>query len=100
VTVIVDTGVLYADHDRDATRHESAREALGAVYLGNRLRGVGPYPQVYAMQRVSAAAFDEAVDVFEQYDDQALSFTDATTVWTAMVWLSPFSSVATDSFSK
>ena len=112
MTVIVDTGVLYADHDRDATRHESAREALGVVYdgtlgtpyvsdyiydeavtltlkrgsfppakrLGNRLRGVNPYPQVYAMQWVSAAVFDEAVDVFEQYDDQVLSFTDATTV--------------------
>jgi predicted nucleic acid-binding protein len=112
MTIIVDTGVLYADHDRDATRHESAQEALGAVYdgefgtpyvsdyiydeavtltlkrgsfppakrLGDRLRGVDPYPQVYAMLQVSAAVFDDAVDIFERYDDQALSFTDATTV--------------------
>ena len=112
MTVVVDTGVLYADHDRDASRHESASEALDVVYdgelgtpylsdhiydeavtltlkrgsfqpakrLGGRLRGVGPYPQVYAMHRVSAAVFDDAVDIFEQYDDQALSFTDATTV--------------------
>ena len=112
MTVIVDTGVLYADHDRDATRHDTAREALETVYdgalgtpylsdyiydeavtltlqrgsvapaqrLGRRLRGVEPFPHVYAMQRVSAAVFDDAVDIFEQYDDQALSFTDATTV--------------------
>ncbi|ERH08525.1 MAG: hypothetical protein J07HX64_00266 [halophilic archaeon J07HX64] len=32
------------------------------------------------MQQVSAAVFDDAVDIFERYDDQALSFTDATTV--------------------
>jgi len=29
---------------------------------------------------VSAAAFAEAVDVFERFDDQQLSFTDATIV--------------------
>jgi predicted nucleic acid-binding protein len=112
MTVLVDTGVLYADHDRDAARHEAAREALEAVYdgalgapyvsdyiydeavtltlqrgsfapaqrLGRRLRGVDPFPQLYAIQRVTAAVFDDAVDIFEQYDDQALSFTDATTV--------------------
>lgn len=111
MTVIVDTGVLYADHDRDASRHEFASEALDAVYdgelgtpylsdyiydeavtltltrgsfppakqLGERLRGVDPYPQVYGMYRVSAAVFDDAVDIFEQYTDQTLSFTDATT---------------------
>ncbi|ERH08524.1 MAG: hypothetical protein J07HX64_00265 [halophilic archaeon J07HX64] len=87
MTVIVDTGVLYADHDRDATRHEPASEALGAVYdgnlgtpyvsdyiydeavtltlkrgsfppakrLGDRLRGVDPYPQVYRDTRQSAS---------------------------------------------
>nr|WP_281244049.1 PIN domain-containing protein [Halobiforma haloterrestris] len=32
------------------------------------------------MVRVSAVIFDDAVDLFERYDDQALSFTDATTV--------------------
>jgi predicted nucleic acid-binding protein len=29
---------------------------------------------------VSAAVFEDAVEVFEQYDDQALSFTDSTSV--------------------
>jgi len=34
MTVLVDTGVLYADHDTDATRHEVAAQALEAVYDG------------------------------------------------------------------
>lgn len=113
MTILVDTGVLYADHDTDATRHESARIALEAVYdgafgqpyvsdyiydeavtltlkrggsfqpakqLGKRIRGVGSYPQTYELLWVSAAGFSDSVDVFEQYDDQELSFTDATTV--------------------
>ncbi|MFW5977775.1 MAG: type II toxin-antitoxin system VapC family toxin [Halohasta sp.] len=113
MTVLVDTGVLYADHDTDASRHEAARRALGAVYdgefgqpyvsdyifdeavtltqrragafepakqLGDRIRGVGSNPPVYELLWVSAAVFSDAVDVFEQYDDQELSFTDATTV--------------------
>ncbi|MFP8953877.1 type II toxin-antitoxin system VapC family toxin [Natrialbaceae archaeon A-arb3/5] len=113
MTVVIDTGVLYAAHDLDASRHTAASDALDAVYdgnfgqpyvsdyiydeavtltlkrsgtftpakqLGEKLRGVEPYPSIYEMSRVSAAAFADAVDIFEQYDDQALSFTDATTV--------------------
>ncbi|AKH96619.1 PIN domain-containing protein [Halanaeroarchaeum sulfurireducens] len=51
-----------------------------AKRLGERLRGADPYPQVYDMLRVSAAVFADAVRVFERYDDQGLSFTDATTI--------------------
>ena len=113
MSILIDTGVLYADHDTEASRHESARCALGAVYdgefgqpylsdyifdeavtltqrragafepaqrLGDRLRGVGSYPHVYELLWVSAAVFSDAVEVFERYDDQGLSFTDATTV--------------------
>ena len=113
MTVLVDTGVLYADHDLDATRHDAASAALEAVYdgefgqpyvsdyiydeavtltlrrggsfsaarqLGERIRGVDQYPSAYGFLRVSEGAFSAAVDVFEQYDDQALSFTDAATV--------------------
>jgi predicted nucleic acid-binding protein len=113
MTVLVDTGVLYADHDTDASRHEVADDAVEAVYdgdfgapyvsdyiydeavtltltrsgsfsaakrIGERLRGVGPYPKTYELLRVSSVVFSDAVDVFEQYDDQGLSFTDATTV--------------------
>lgn len=113
MTVCLDTGVLYADHDRDASRHDAASRALDAVYdgefgqpyvsdyiydeavtltlkrsgafpsarrLGEKVRGADPYPETYELLRVSAAVFDDAVEVFERYDDQALSFTDATTV--------------------
>jgi len=113
MTVLVDTGVLYADHDTDATRHETASGALDAVYdgvlgqpyvsdflydeavtltmtragahrparaLGRRLRGAGEYPSVYELVSVDRQAFDAAVECFERYDDQSLSFTDATTV--------------------
>lgn len=113
MTVLVDTGVLYADHDTDATRHEVAATALDAVYdgdlghpyisdyvfdeavtltrqrtgshaaatiLSDRLRGHDTYPQVYELVRVSAAIFTDAVAVFDRYDDQSLSFTDATSV--------------------
>lgn len=113
MTILVDTGVLYADHDLDASRHDAANEALEAVYdgefgqpyvsdyvydeaitltlkrsgsvapakhLGDKLRGVEPYPRTYELVHVSAAVFADAVEIFEQYNDQALSFTDATTV--------------------
>lgn len=113
MTVLVDTGVLYADHDTDASRHEDASDALETVYdgelgaayvsdyvydetvtltlkrtgsfsaakrVGRRLRGDDPYPPVYEMLRVSNAGFTDSVKVFERYDDQGLSFTDATTV--------------------
>ena len=113
MTVCLDTGVLYADHDLDASRHDAASGALNAVYdgelgqpyvsdyiydeavtltltrggsftparrLGEKIRGVDPYPSAYELLRVSEAVFNDAVDVFERYDDQTLSFTDATTV--------------------
>ena len=113
MTVLVDTGVLYADHDTDASRHDAASEALEAVYdgefghpyvsdyvfdesitltrtraashvaakqLSDRLRGHDPYPHVYELLHVSTAVFNDAISVFERYDDQALSFTDATSI--------------------
>jgi predicted nucleic acid-binding protein len=109
MTVLIDTNVLYADHDTDATRHADAAAALEAVYdgelgqpylsdysfaeaitltrtrtgvfapahrLSKKLRGTAACQQVY----VSAAAFDNAVEIFKQYDDHTLSFTDATIV--------------------
>ena len=39
-----------------------------------------PYPSVYELLRVSNTGFADSVDIFERYDDQELSFTDATTV--------------------
>ena len=113
MTILVDTGVLYADHDTDATRYESAAAALKTVYdgrfgqpsvsdyiydeaitltlkrsgshdaaraLGRRVRGVDPYPNTYELLRVSPAVFTDALEIFERFDDQRLSFTDSTTV--------------------
>ncbi|MFB6359767.1 MAG: type II toxin-antitoxin system VapC family toxin [Halobacteriales archaeon] len=50
MTVLVDTGVLYADHDTDATRHEAASTALEAVYDGE-----------FGHPYVSDYVFDEAI---------------------------------------
>jgi predicted nucleic acid-binding protein len=50
-----------------------------ATRLSNRLRGREQYPRVYELLQVSTAVFTDAITVFERYDDQALSFTDATT---------------------
>ncbi|MFC6952760.1 type II toxin-antitoxin system VapC family toxin [Halorubellus litoreus] len=50
MTVLVDTGVLYADHDTDAARHDAASDALDAVYDGE-------FGQPY----VSDYVYDEAV---------------------------------------
>ncbi|WP_135304231.1 type II toxin-antitoxin system VapC family toxin [Haloarcula amylovorans] len=113
MSVLLDTGVVYADHDTDASRHEPASRALEVVFdgkygqpyvseyvydeavtltfkrsgsteaakrLGRRLRGAGSFPAVYEMLHVSPSLFAAAIDVFEQYDDQRLSFTDATLV--------------------
>jgi len=113
MSVLIDTGILYADHDTDATRHEEAINALETVYdgelghpyisdyifdeaitltrkrtgsftaakrLNDRLRGRGGYPRAFEMCHVSPTVFSNAVTVFERYDDQALSFTDATSV--------------------
>lgn len=51
-----------------------------AKRLGERLRGVDPFPRTYEMYHISAAVFADAVELFEQYDDQQLSFTDAASV--------------------
>jgi len=50
MTILVDTGVVYADHDTDASRHEAASRALEAVYDGE-------WGQPY----VSDYVFDEAI---------------------------------------
>lgn len=113
ITIVVDTGVLYADHGLDASQHAAATAALKVVYdgkfgrpylsdyvfdevvtltlkragafppartLGDKLRGINPYPQTYDLVHVSPGIFDDAIEVFRTYDDQALSFTDTTTV--------------------
>lgn len=99
MSILIDTGVLYADHDTAASRHDVSGTALEAVFdealtltqrgagafepakqLGDKIRGVESYPSVCEILWVSPAVFSDAVAGFEQYDDQGLSFTDATTV--------------------
>lgn len=49
-----------------------------AKTVGDRING-HDVPNVFAMAFVDESVFDSAVDVFETYDDQGLSFTEATT---------------------
>ena len=110
MTVLVDTGVLCADHDTTASRHKAASTALESVYdgrfgqpyvseyvydeavtltykrrssiaaakrLGERIRGIDSYPKAYELLYVSKSLFSDAIAIFERYDDQELSFTDA-----------------------
>jgi len=113
MSVFVDTGVFYAHHDTDASRHNVGSQALtrvlrspeygqvltseyvydetvtltyrrtgrvsDAMEVGRRIRGEG-YPDAIELLYSSPQLFEKAVDVFEQYDDHGLSFTDATTV--------------------
>lgn len=112
MSVFVDTGVLYAHHDQDATRHDIAAQALAhvlgsaaygrvltsdyvydetitlthrrtgrvsdAIAVGRRIRGEG-YPDAIELLYSSPQLFERAVDVYEEYDDHELSFTDAMT---------------------
>jgi Predicted nucleic acid-binding protein, contains PIN domain len=48
--------------------------------LADRLRGLDPYPAAYELRHVSPAGFTDAIEVFDRYDDQQLSFTDATSI--------------------
>jgi len=51
-----------------------------AATVGRRIRGDGGFPDLVRIEHVTPPVFEAAVDVFERYDDQELSFTDATTV--------------------
>lgn len=51
-----------------------------AQQVGQRIRGTSDYPELVGLERVTPAVFDAAVAVFERYDDQHLSFTDATSI--------------------
>jgi hypothetical protein len=59
------------------TRTGSFAEARTA---GRRILGRGPFPEVFSLLYVTPETFESAVETFERYDDQSLSFTDATIV--------------------
>lgn len=114
MSLFVDTGVFYAHHDTDASRHDVATTALptvlksaeygriltseyvydeavtltyrrtnrmeDAIELGRRIRGVGTYPDSIDLLHSSRSLFEEATDLFEEYADHGLSFTDVMTI--------------------
>lgn len=51
-----------------------------AQTVGNRILGRNEFPEAVRFLFVARETFDRAVEVFDRYDDQPLSFTDATTV--------------------
>jgi len=110
MSVIVDTGVLYAGHDEDAHRHERACAAIGTVLDGThgqpfvsdhiydetitltRAR-TGRYADAKQVSEhlrgqsspfdlivVDESMFERAIETFDRYQDHSLSFTDATTI--------------------
>lgn len=110
MSVLVDTGVFYAHHDRDAEHHESAKTALTTILEGSYGQ---PYTTDYVydetvtltrtrinfssaqtvgerirntdaikLLHVTKDVFHASVKTFRRYPDQTVSFTDATTVTT------------------
>lgn len=113
MSVFVDTGVFYAHHDTDASRHETGVAALNRVLreaeygrvmtsdyvydevvtltqkrtgsindgiaIGQRICGEG-YPDAIELLYSSPTLFETAVETYETYAGQELSFTDAMTV--------------------
>ncbi|QPV64316.1 type II toxin-antitoxin system VapC family toxin [Halosimplex litoreum] len=51
-----------------------------AKRVGRRMRGATEYPDLVTLEHVDRSVFRDAVDTFERFDDQGLSFTDATTI--------------------
>ena len=109
MSLLVDTGVFYAHHDEDSGRHDDANAALTKILEGRlgqpyvtdyiydetvtltryRMDSVEEAKTVsdriletglFSMAWVREDVFKDALVVFEEYSDQSLSFTDATTV--------------------
>jgi predicted nucleic acid-binding protein len=109
MSLVVDTGVLYAHHDRDAEHHEAAKEAMTAALSGEygqpyvtdyiydetvtltrrRMEGFDDAERMsdrilgtdaLKLIRIERRYFEKAVETFERYSDQSLSFTDVSTV--------------------
>jgi predicted nucleic acid-binding protein len=51
-----------------------------AKTTGDRIRGVGDFPDAITMLFVTESVFEATIEIFERYDDQSLSFTDTTTI--------------------
>ncbi len=51
-----------------------------AMVMANTVLGRDGRPPVFDLLKVTGSIFRDAVEVFEKYSDQELSFTDATTI--------------------
>lgn len=60
--------------------HRRTGRMADAIELGQRIRGVDPYPAGIDLVHTTRSRFDEAVERFEEYTDHGLSFTDVTTI--------------------
>lgn len=67
-------------HDEVVTLTQRRTDSVeAAIEVGRRIRGDG-YPDAIELLHASRGLFERAVDVYERYADQGLSFTDAMTV--------------------
>lgn len=113
MSVLLDTGVLYAHHDTDANRHDAAVESINELLTGafgqpyvsdyvydeaitltrkrtrsfdtaktlsDRILGRGSFPSIFDIIHVGRDMFRSSIETWKRYEDQALSFTDATLI--------------------
>lgn len=66
--------------DEAVTLVRSHRGYSEAKTVGDRILGVGEYPDAYDLFTVTERDFENALDIFETYRDHPLSFTDASTI--------------------
>lgn len=59
---------------------KKTRSHKAAMVMADAILGRGGRPRVFDMLMVTGPIFRDAVEVFEKYSDQELSFTDATTI--------------------
>jgi len=69
MSVLVDTGVLYAHHDTDAARHDDARAAIETVLdgaLGRPYVCEYVYDEVVTLTRKRTGSFDAAATISDR----------------------------------
>ncbi len=67
--------------DEATTLTRVKTKSLGqTTTIGARILGRAPFPQAWSLRFVSKDDFERAWEIVQDYGDQPLSFTDATTV--------------------
>lgn len=67
-------------YDEVVTLTRARIDGEAASRLGRRIRGVGEFPRAIDLRFLGESGFVRALEVFEESDGRALSFTDATIV--------------------